>query len=55
MEQRNAYDKITFFVDSDEGGFFFVVDLEAPRRLFYIGLLATVRGQSKIVVATTTS
>jgi hypothetical protein len=55
-EQRAAYDKILFAIDTDQGGLFF---MDGPggtgKTYLYRVLLATLRGQGKIVVATTTS
>ncbi|XP_062212752.1 uncharacterized protein LOC133913583 [Phragmites australis] len=56
VEQRVAYDEILAAVDSDEGGLFFVDGPGGTGKTFlYKALLATVRGQGKIAVATATS
>ncbi|XP_062188862.1 uncharacterized protein LOC133892156 [Phragmites australis] len=55
-KQRAAYDEILSAVDSDEGGVFFVDGPGGTGKTFlYKALLATIRGQNKIVVATATS
>jgi hypothetical protein len=55
-EQRKAYDKILATVDSKRGGIFFV---DGPggtgKKFLYRALLATIRGQGKIALATATS
>ncbi|PWZ11729.1 ATP-dependent DNA helicase PIF1 [Zea mays] len=55
-EQRATYDKIMFVVDTDQGGLFFV---DGPggiwKTYLYRVLLATLRNQGKIAVATATS
>ncbi|PWZ25377.1 ATP-dependent DNA helicase PIF1 [Zea mays] len=55
-EQRAAYDKIMSAVDTDHGGLFFVDGPGGTGKTYlYRVLLATLRSQNKIVVATTTS
>jgi hypothetical protein len=55
-EQRVAYDEILAAIDSKEGGLFFVDGLGGTGKTFlYKALLATVRKQGKIAVATATS
>ncbi|XP_062232985.1 uncharacterized protein LOC133930365 [Phragmites australis] len=55
-EQRAAYDEILSAVDSDEGSVFFVDGPGGTGKTFlYKALLATIRGQNKIAVATATS
>ncbi|XP_062219102.1 uncharacterized protein LOC133918956 [Phragmites australis] len=55
-EQRAAYDEILSAVESDEGGVFFVDGPGGTGKTFlYKALLATIRGQGKIVVAIATS
>ncbi|ONM53446.1 hypothetical protein ZEAMMB73_Zm00001d019636 [Zea mays] len=55
-EQRVAYDKIMSAVDTDQGGLFFVDGPGGTGKTYlYRVLLATLRNQGKIVVATTTS
>ncbi|XP_062198862.1 uncharacterized protein LOC133901532 [Phragmites australis] len=55
-EQRAAYDEILSAVDAMRVACSLWMDLEAPGRFFlYNALLATIRGQNKIAVATTTS
>ncbi|XP_062230178.1 uncharacterized protein LOC133927804 [Phragmites australis] len=55
-EQRAAYDEILSAVDSDEGGVFFVDGSGGTGKTFLCkALLATIRGQNKIAVATATS
>ncbi|WVZ85136.1 hypothetical protein U9M48_032088 [Paspalum notatum var. saurae] len=55
-EQKAAYDKILATVDTDQGGVFFVDGPGGTRNTYlYKALLATVRSQDKIAVATATS
>ncbi|XP_062228527.1 uncharacterized protein LOC133926554 [Phragmites australis] len=55
-EQRAAYNEILSAVDSDEGGVFFVDGPGGTGKTFlYKALLATIRGQNKIALATATS
>uniref|UniRef100_A0A453QHP2 ATP-dependent DNA helicase n=1 Tax=Aegilops tauschii subsp. strangulata TaxID=200361 RepID=A0A453QHP2_AEGTS len=55
-EQRKAYDKILATVDCQRGGLFFVDGPGGTGNTFlYRALLATIRGQGKIAVATATS
>uniref|UniRef100_A0A453PUU1 ATP-dependent DNA helicase n=1 Tax=Aegilops tauschii subsp. strangulata TaxID=200361 RepID=A0A453PUU1_AEGTS len=55
-EQRKAYDEILATVDRQRGGIFFVDGPGGTGKTFlYRALLATVRGQGKIAVATATS
>ncbi|XP_062217825.1 uncharacterized protein LOC133918083 [Phragmites australis] len=55
-EQRAAYDEILSAIDSDEGSVFFVDGPGGTGKTFlYKALLATIRGQEKIAVATATS
>ncbi|ONM40046.1 hypothetical protein ZEAMMB73_Zm00001d044149 [Zea mays] len=55
-EQRAAYDKIMSVVDTDQGGLFFVDGPGGTRKTYlYRVLLATLRSQGKIAVATATS
>ncbi|ONM01236.1 hypothetical protein ZEAMMB73_Zm00001d030646 [Zea mays] len=55
-EQRAAYDKIMSAVDTDQGGLFFVDGPGgAGKTYLYRVLLATLRNQGKIAVATATS
>jgi hypothetical protein len=55
-DQRVAYDDIMSAVDANEGGVFFVDGPGGTGKTFlYRALLATVRGQKKIAVATATS
>ena len=55
-DQRKAYDEIMYVVDSDEGGVFFVDGPGGTGKTYlYRSLLAKVRGQKKIAVATATS
>ncbi|AQL05029.1 hypothetical protein ZEAMMB73_Zm00001d046797, partial [Zea mays] len=55
-EQRAAYDKIMSAVDTDQGGLFFVDGPSGTGKTYlYRVLLATLRSQNKIAVATTTS
>ncbi|KAM3206771.1 hypothetical protein ACQJBY_062123 [Aegilops geniculata] len=55
-EQRKAYDKILAIVDCQRGGIFFVDGPGGTGKTFlYRALLATIRGQGKIAVATATS
>ncbi|ONM00094.1 hypothetical protein ZEAMMB73_Zm00001d030055 [Zea mays] len=55
-EQRAAYDKIMSAIDTDQGGLFFVDGPGGTGKTYlYRVLLATLRSQNKIVVATATS
>jgi hypothetical protein len=55
-DQKKAYEKIMSAVCGDEGGVFFVDGPGGTGKTFlYRALLATVRGQKKIAVATATS
>ncbi|PWZ18654.1 ATP-dependent DNA helicase PIF1 [Zea mays] len=55
-EQRAAYDKIMSVVDTDQGGLFFVDGPGGTGKTYlYRVLLATLRNQGKIAVATATS
>ncbi|WVZ79210.1 hypothetical protein U9M48_026816 [Paspalum notatum var. saurae] len=55
-EQRVAYDKIIAAIDTDQGGVFFVDGPGGTGKTYlYKSLLATLRSQDKIAVATTTS
>ncbi|ONM09527.1 hypothetical protein ZEAMMB73_Zm00001d034078 [Zea mays] len=55
-EQRDAYDKIMSAVDTDQGGLFFVDGPGGTGKTYlYRVLLATLRNQGKIAVATATS
>ena len=55
-EQREAYDEILATIDRQRGGIFFVDGPGGTGKTFlYRALLATIRGQGKIVVATATS
>jgi hypothetical protein len=55
-EQRAAYDKIMFVVDTDQGGLFFVDGPGGTEKTYlYRVLLATLCNQGKIAVETTTS
>ncbi|AQK64979.1 hypothetical protein ZEAMMB73_Zm00001d013986 [Zea mays] len=55
-EQRAAYDKILSVVDTDQGGLFFVDGPGGTGKTYlYRVLLATLRSQGKIAVATATS
>jgi ATP-dependent DNA helicase PIF1 len=55
-EQRSAYDKIMAAVCSKQGGLFFVDGPNGMRKTFlYMALLAKLRSQDKLVVATATS
>ena len=55
-EQRAAYDEIMSVVDTKNGGLFFVDGPSGTGKTYlYKALLATIRSQNKIVVATTTS
>ncbi|AQK40678.1 hypothetical protein ZEAMMB73_Zm00001d024115 [Zea mays] len=55
-EQRAAYDKIMSAVDTDQGGLFFVDGPGGTGKTYlYRVLLATLRNQGKIAVATATS
>ncbi|XP_073362511.1 uncharacterized protein [Aegilops tauschii subsp. strangulata] len=56
IEQRKAYDEILAMVDRQRGGIFFVDGPGGTGKTFlYRALLATIRGQGKIAVATATS
>uniref|UniRef100_A0A453JKG8 ATP-dependent DNA helicase n=1 Tax=Aegilops tauschii subsp. strangulata TaxID=200361 RepID=A0A453JKG8_AEGTS len=55
-DQRAAYDEIMSAIDRDEGGVFFVDGPGGTGKTFlYRALLAVVRGQKKIAIATATS
>ncbi|AQK55106.1 hypothetical protein ZEAMMB73_Zm00001d051768 [Zea mays] len=55
-EQRSAYDKILSVVDTNNGGVFFVDGPGGTGKTYlYKALLAALRSQDKIAVATTTS
>ncbi|ONM00077.1 hypothetical protein ZEAMMB73_Zm00001d030046 [Zea mays] len=55
-EQRAAYDKIMSAIDTDQGGLFFVDGPGGTGKTYlYRVLLATLRNQGKIAVATATS
>ena len=55
-EQRDAYEEIMVTIDFDKGGLFFVDSPSGTRKTFlYKSLLATLRSQNKLVVATATS
>ncbi|AQK68964.1 hypothetical protein ZEAMMB73_Zm00001d015454 [Zea mays] len=55
-EQRSAYDKILFVVDTNNGGVFFVDGPGGTGKTYlYKALLAALRSQDKIAVATATS
>ena len=55
-EQRAAYDEIMSLVDTEHGGLFFVDGPGGTRKTYlYRALLATIRSQKKINVATATS
>ncbi|XP_047072869.1 ATP-dependent DNA helicase PIF1-like [Lolium rigidum] len=55
-EQRAAYDEILATIDSKRGGIFFVDGPGGTGKTFlYRALLATIRGQGKIALATATS
>ncbi|WVZ73210.1 hypothetical protein U9M48_021551 [Paspalum notatum var. saurae] len=55
-EQRVAYDKIIAAIDTDQGGVFFVDGPGGTGKTYlYKSLLATLRSQDKIAVATATS
>ncbi|ONL92436.1 hypothetical protein ZEAMMB73_Zm00001d027245, partial [Zea mays] len=55
-EQRTAYDKIMSAIDTDQGGLFFVDGPGGTGKTYlYRVLLATLRNQGKIAVATATS
>jgi hypothetical protein len=55
-EQKNTYKEILTSVDSDGGGLFFVDGPGGTGKTFlYRALLATIRGQGKIALATATS
>jgi hypothetical protein len=56
VEQRYAFDKILGAIDSDNGGVFFIDGPGGTGKTFlYKALLARIRGEGKIVVATATS
>jgi len=55
-EQRDAYEEIMATIDSDKGGLFFVDGPGGTGKTFlYKSLLAILRSQNKLAVATTTS
>ncbi|XP_066334375.1 uncharacterized protein [Miscanthus floridulus] len=55
-EQQSTYNEIMFAVDSDHEGFFFVDGPGSTRKTYlYRAMLAPIRSQDKIVVATATS
>jgi hypothetical protein len=55
-EQHAAYNEIMSLVDTENGGLFFVDGPGGTRKTYlYRALLAAIRSQKKIVVATTTS
>ena len=55
-EQQAAYNEIMSAIDSDHGGLFFVDGPGGTGKTYlYRALLATIRSQNKITVATTTS
>jgi hypothetical protein len=55
-EQRAVYDEIISSIDTEDGGLFFVDGPDRTGKTFlYRALLATIRSQKKIVVATATS
>jgi ATP-dependent DNA helicase PIF1 len=55
-EQRSAYDKILSVVDTNNGGVFFVDGPHGTGKTYlYKALLAGLRSQDKITVATATS
>ena len=55
-EQRAAYDEIMAAIDTDEGGLFFVDGPGGTGKTFlYRALLARVRSENKLAVATSTS
>jgi hypothetical protein len=55
-EQRVAYDEIMSSVDTEDGGLFFVDGPGGTEKTYlYRALLATIRNQKKIVMATATS
>jgi superfamily II DNA or RNA helicase len=55
-EQRAAYDEIMSSVDTEDGGLFFVDGPGGTGKTYlYRALLATIRSQKKIAVATATS
>jgi hypothetical protein len=53
-EQRAAYDEIMSSVDTEDGGLFVDGPGRTRKTYLYRALLATIRSQKKIVVATTT-
>jgi superfamily II DNA or RNA helicase len=56
VEQRAAYNEIMSTVDTEHGGLFFVDGPGGTGKTYlYKALLATIRSQKKIVVATTSS
>ena len=55
-EQRATYDEIMSSIDTEEGGLFFVDGPGGTEKTYlYRALLATIRSQKKIAVATATS
>ncbi|XP_025825166.1 uncharacterized protein LOC112900525 [Panicum hallii] len=55
-KQRAAYDEIMFAIDTDEGGLFFVDRPSGTGKTFlYEALLAKVRSENKLAMATATS
>ena len=55
-EQQATYDEIMSSVDTEDGGLFFVDGPGGTRKTYlYRALLATIRSQKKIAVATATS
>jgi primosomal protein N' len=55
-EQQTAYNEIMSAIDSDHGGLFFMDGPGGTRKTYlYRALLATIRSQNKIIVATATS
>ena len=55
-EQRASYDEIMSSIDTEDGGIFFVDGPGGTGKTYlYIALLATIRNQKKIAVATATS
>ncbi|XP_039815076.1 ATP-dependent DNA helicase PIF2-like [Panicum virgatum] len=55
-EQRATYDRIMSAIDTDEGGLFFVDGPGGNRKTFlYRALLARIRSENKLAVATATS
>jgi len=55
-EQRAAYDEIMSSIDTEDRGLFFVDGPSGTKKTYlYRALLATIRNQKKIAVATTTS